>query len=149
MSTSFRNTDPTLTANDLAFQVEATARASRALMQAVAKLAFEGATGATFDNGNGQRAVERLRAAFEGAVEDTRTAFVDVLGGPGAANGSVASLVVALRNRLSENEMAASCRARNADPLVAAAHAHGAALAASLPPMTPDYQLGFTNCAGA
>lgn len=149
MSTSFRNTDPTLTAEDLVFQVEATARASRALMQAVSKLAFEDATGAAFDNGNGQRAVERLRAAFEGAIQDTRTAFVEALAGPGAANGTVTSLVVALTDRLSENEMAAACRARNADPLIVAAHAHGAAIAASLPPMTPDYQLGFTNCAGA
>lgn len=52
--------------------------------------------------------------------------------------------VVELQQRVQKNEAATK-----ADILVFAAHARGAALAAALPPMSPDYQAGFINCAGA
>jgi hypothetical protein len=118
MCAPFRNADPTITADDLATQVHVLNVAAHRLMGAVNKLSFEGAAGKDFDNLNGTRAIETLRATFEGTVEDLRSMFTEALRTPGAVNGSIGSLVLALRARLEENEIAAGCRPK--DPLATA-----------------------------
>ncbi|WP_264045597.1 hypothetical protein [Methylobacterium flocculans] len=150
MCAPFRNTDPTLTADDLASQVHVVNVAAHRLLGAVVKLAFEDATSKDFDNLNGARAIETMRATLEGSFTDLRSMFSEALGTPGAIDGSTASLVVALRARLEENEIAAGCRPR--DPLATAMRrvdeaerglilaAHGAGV--KIP--TPDsFQSGF------
>ncbi|NEU14629.1 hypothetical protein G3T14_21330 [Methylobacterium sp. BTF04] len=118
MPAPFRSADPSLTADDLAFQVHVLTVAAHRLMEAVRKLAFEGATSRDFDDHHAGREIEGLRATFEGTVQDVRTMFAEALRTPGAANGSVASLVLALRDRLAENDIAAGIRP--ASPLLTA-----------------------------
>ena len=151
MPMPFRNADPTPSSADLAFQVHALRLSAHRLLEAVDKLCA-GATSKDFDGLNGGRAIEALRATFEGTVEDLRSMFAEALGGPGAANGNVASLVVALRARLQENEIAAGCRP--ASPLLTAMQrvdaaerglilaAHGAGVRIPLP---ADFDAGFVS----
>lgn len=161
MPAPFRNADPTVTADDLASQVHVLNVAAHRLKEAVCKLALEGATSKDFDEPNAGRAIESLRATFEGTVEDVRTMFAEALRTPGAANGSIASLVFALRERLAENDIAAGLRPasplltamRRVDAaeagLVSAAQDRGAAVLAFDRQATADYQLGFRSSAEA
>jgi hypothetical protein len=150
MSAPFRSTDLTLTPDDIAHQVDALGRHARTLANAVVKLAFENATGASFDNGDGRATLSRLRAAFEGSIEDLRGVFVEALAGEAPPRGNVPALVTALQGRLGQNELAAGC-----DCHIERAHHRGAALLAGLPPYlvtppVPDaHQLGFISPATA
>lgn len=118
MCAPFRNADPTITAADLATQVHVLHLSAHRLMEAVNALSFDGAVGRDFDDRGGSKTIEGLRATFEGTVEDLRSMFTEALRTPGAVNGSIGSLVLALRARLEENEIAAGCRPK--DPLATA-----------------------------
>lgn len=141
MSAPFRNPDPTLTADDLSHQVHVLNVAAHRLRGVVDMLAFQGAVAKDFDALNGARAIETMRANFEGTVEDLRSMFAEALGTPGASNGSVPSLVLALRSRLEENEIAAGCRPK--DPLATAMRRTDEAEAAERSLITAAHSAGI------
>ena len=152
MSKSFRNTDPALTPVDLAYQAMVTAQHTQVLLDAVVKLAFQGATGAAFDRGDGACTLARIRADFEESIEVLRSAFVEVLDGRKPPRGNVPALGAALSFRLAENEVAVRCRPR--DPLIHAAHDRGDRILQGLPPfpiqpVADAHQAGFGSFAGA